>query len=74
MAKGKLFWGQCELATCCIGKSLEHCGQCQDFPCDTLKEYSYDSEHGDNGERIRVLQEWSEKGYDAWRAEKYQQS
>lgn len=69
-AKGKLFWGECAVATCCIGKNLEHCGQCQDFACDTLKEYSYDSEHGDNGERIRILEQWNEKGYDAWKRER----
>jgi hypothetical protein len=55
-AKGKLFWGECALAKCCMDKGHDHCGQCQDFPCDTLKEYSYDSEHGDNGERIRNLE------------------
>lgn len=55
-AEGKLFWGECALAKCCIGKGHDHCGQCEAFPCETLKEYSYDKEHGDNGERIRNLE------------------
>jgi len=32
-----------------------------------LKEYAYDSEHGDNGKRILNLRAWNEVGYDAWR-------
>ena len=53
--KGKVFWGECALAKCCIEKGHDHCGQCAEFPCATLKEYSYDKEHGDKGERIRNL-------------------
>lgn len=68
--EGKPFWGECALATCCISKGHDHCGQCEEFPCATLNEYSYSSsEHGDNGKRIRILEEWNEKGYDAWRRE-----
>ena len=70
-AEGKLFWGECTLAKCCIGKNLEHCGQCQEFPCKTLNDYAYDPEHGDKGKRIRNLREWNEKGFEAWRSEKH---
>lgn len=62
-AEGKLFWGECDVAKCCVGKSLEHCGQCQEFPCKTLNDYAYDAEHGDNGKRISTLREWNEEGY-----------
>ena len=62
-AEGKLFWGECDVARCCIGKSLAHCGQCKDLPCKTLNEYAYDPEHGDSGKRISTLREWNEKGY-----------
>jgi len=55
-AAGKLFWGDCALARCCMEKQHEHCGQCREFPCDMLKEYAYDPEHGDNGARIRNLE------------------
>jgi len=61
-AEGKLFWGECEVAKCCIGKGLAHCGGCQELPCETLKEYAYHPDHGDNGKRIAVLREWNEKG------------
>lgn len=50
---GKVFWGQCKIAVCCIEKSLEHCGFCEAFPCDNLQAFAYDKEHGDpEGSRI----------------------
>jgi hypothetical protein len=51
-------WGECEVKICCEGKKLEHCGECADFPCETLKEYANDPEHGDNGARIEQCREW----------------
>ena len=55
-AAGKMFWGECAIATCCIERELAHCGHCSDFPCEQLKAFSYsDSEHGDNGQRIENL-------------------
>jgi hypothetical protein len=33
-------------------KNKRFCGECEDFPCEILKEYSFDKEHGDNGARI----------------------
>ncbi len=58
-AKGLIFWGKCDLATCCIEKELQHCGQCSNFPCDKLREYAYDKEQGDDGQRIRNLEQWN---------------
>jgi len=66
---GKLFWGECEVATCCIAKGYEHCGQCEELPCAVLVEYAHHPEHGDNGKRILNLRAWNEVGYDAWRRE-----
>lgn len=66
-SEGKPFWGECRVSKCCTGKDYEHCGRCQEFPCDVLNEFSYASEHGDNGKRIRNLEIWNEMGYDAWR-------
>ena len=55
-AAGEMFWGQCALATCCIGKGLAHCGRCDEFPCEQLKAFSFsESENGDNGQRIENL-------------------
>ncbi len=31
--KGELFWGKCKLYACATGR-VEHCGICDDFPCD----------------------------------------
>jgi len=64
---GTLYWGECDVAKCCIGRDLEHCGQCQEFPCKTLNDYACDPTHGDQGRRIANLREWNEKGYEAWR-------
>lgn len=41
------FWGgACGVKTCCEGKSLNHCGECDVFPCTMLsnmgKEQGYD--------------------------------
>lgn len=34
----KPFWGgTCGVKACCEGRGLDHCGQCVEFPCDTLK-------------------------------------
>ena len=54
-AGGKVHWGECELATCCMSKKLEHCGKCSDFPCETLKAFAFDPGFGENGKRIENL-------------------
>ena len=58
----KPFWGEyCDIKRCCEEKKHDHCGQCADFPCETLKEYSYAEEHGDNGKRIKQCEEWAKQ-------------
>lgn len=58
----KPFWGDnCPLKSCCEGRSLEHCGQCPDFPCGLLHQFAYDKEQGDNGARIEQCREWKNK-------------
>jgi len=55
-AMGHMFHGECEVALCSIGKGLDHCGQCTDFPCEILNRFAFDKEHGDpEGSRIQVL-------------------
>lgn len=34
--KGKPFWGECETYICTAMKKIDHCGQCDEFPCETL--------------------------------------
>ena len=49
---GKCVWnGRCDLYDCCSKKELQHCGKCDQFPCDTLKEWAA----GENPERIQNL-------------------
>jgi len=58
----KPFWGEsCEVKSCCESKELENCGNCVDFPCDLLNQFSYDPEHGDDGLRIKQCRSWCEK-------------
>jgi len=49
---GKPFHGKCEIAECANSKNRRWCGECADIPCELLKKYSFDKEHGDNGARI----------------------
>ena len=67
---GKVFWGECDVAKCCIERGLDHCGQCEDVPCEMLRRFAYDPEEGDDGQRIRNVQAWQEKGVDAWLKER----
>lgn len=65
-AMGNIFWGECQVAKCCLAKGLENCGLCSRFPCDLLKEFAYDEEQGDNGARIRNLETWTRDGFESW--------
>ena len=62
---GKPFWGECDVAKCCIGKGFNHCGECDVFPCDDLSNMSYgDDEHNDKpeGARLDVCKVWAARG------------
>lgn len=53
------FWGDCcPIKDCCKKKGIEHCGVCPTFPCDLLKQFSYDPKQGDNGKRIEQCKKW----------------
>ena len=55
----KPFWGEvCPVKACSEEKGQEHCGQCQDFPCDLLHQFAYDEKQGDNGKRIEQCKVW----------------
>ena len=49
---GKPFHGECDIANCATKNKRRFCGECENFPCENLKRYSYDPEHGDEGMRI----------------------
>lgn len=53
------FWGKvCAVKVCCEEKKLNHCGECNDFPCGMLNQFSFDKEEGDDGERILQCRKW----------------
>lgn len=54
---------ECEIGICCEKKGCEHCGRCPDFPCEALKEVSFDTETGDGGARLMRLKEIHDKEY-----------
>lgn len=55
------FWGTCPVKACCEDKGLEHCGECADFPCQQLHDFSYAEEQGDDGQRIIQCRCWKEQ-------------
>lgn len=55
--KGNPFHGKCDVAECVKKRGIGFCGECEKFPCDTLKAYSFDKEHGDDGQRIENCRE-----------------
>lgn len=60
---GNMFWGECDKARCCIEKGLQHCGECEEMPCEKLRALMDDPEHGDKGERRRNLENWKNHNY-----------
>jgi hypothetical protein len=59
VAKGKMFWGECQIAACSLSKGLAHCGLCPDLPCAPLQAAFDNPEHGDSGERLKNLKAWA---------------
>ena len=57
----KPFWGErCPVKSCCEDKNLKHCGECSEFPCLLLNQFSYDKEQGDEGKRIEQCKKWEQ--------------
>ena len=57
----KPFWGSsCPVKGCCEERGHAHCGQCEAFPCDLLKQFAYDENQGDGGKRIEQCKDWKE--------------
>ena len=55
--KGMPFYEEeipCPVAACVMQKGLSFCGECTDFPCQLLTDYSNDTEHGDNPPGARI--------------------
>lgn len=55
----KPFWGGvCEVKSCCEGKELNHCGECQVFPCEMLQNMGKDQGF-DPLPKIERCREWA---------------
>lgn len=65
-SQGRAFWGECEVARCCLARDLEHCGQCPEYPCGALYRRAYDPERGDGGLRLLTLEQWRAFGVGKW--------
>ncbi len=55
--KGMAFHCQsepCPVAACAMGREVSFCGECEEFPCKLLNDYSCDPEHGDNPAGARI--------------------
>ena len=51
----KPFWGEgCPVKSCVEEKKLQHCGECETFPCELAKAFAYDEKQGDGGERLKT--------------------
>ena len=59
VARGDMWWGECRVAKCCSERGLQHCGLCEDLPCDKLRWAFNHPDHGDNGERLANLKVWA---------------
>ena len=60
---GHPFHGECRVAICCQNKGFLHCGECLDFPCQMLHDFSFDPKHGDNPQdtRIELCRKWAKQ-------------
>lgn len=54
---------ECEVGKCAEAKGYDSCGQCPEFPCEILKEVSFDVETGDGGNRLMRLKELRDGEY-----------
>ena len=59
----------CFFVKCCMGKDLEHCGLCEGFPCQKLKDFVPDDRPGcEPGYHIEGLRRRTAEGTVAWLA------
>jgi hypothetical protein len=51
--EGKPFWGSCGLYSCIKDRNVEHCGLCDEFPCDRFID-AYDPSKGPRSAVLRA--------------------
>ncbi|SFD03455.1 DUF3795 domain-containing protein [Clostridium uliginosum] len=55
------FWGgSCKVKSCCETKGLNHCGVCDEFPCDMLSNMGKDQGY-DSAPRLNQCKKWANK-------------
>lgn len=58
----KPFWGgECQVKTCSENKSLNHCGECDEFPCKMLSTMGVDQGY-DPARKIEQCRNWAADG------------
>ena len=58
-------WGDCPLRKCCIEKGVKFCDECNDFSCETLKNFP---------KRVDELDEIKKIALESWIKQKLQQT
>lgn len=55
--------GECAIRDCAINKKIEHCGQCNEFPCDILERFNSDGKphHGESIINLNLIREIGEE-------------
>lgn len=51
--EGRPFWGECKLYFCVNEHDVEHCGLCDEFPCDKFID-AFDPSHGQISSVVRA--------------------
>jgi hypothetical protein len=53
--KGQPYWGECKLYACATKHKVEHCGLCEDFPCDFFVGYFTGAPDNLRGQRDTIF-------------------
>ena len=53
--QGKIFWGECAIYSCATERDCQHCGHCQELPCEKLLDFI---KNGHNPDRLTNLNRW----------------
>jgi len=57
----------CHFVKCCLAKGIEHCGFCEELPCDKLRSFVPDDRNGCYaGYHIDALKSRRELGLEKW--------
>ncbi len=69
-SRKKNHWSpNCEILQCCVyERKLEFCAECQDFPCDNIRDWA--KEHKHHAEAVKRLEEIKNIGIEEWLQER----